>query len=265
MKHIGKVKPDTLINILNWVGIPLVGVYILSMIIVPWIEGEYEWRYVQNVWHNWQSLNVGILAFISSIIAFNISRFNANKQRERNFIAAKAFLPEALSELTTYFKFCGTLLTEAWDRVNGNTDGCRTPLQQQVPELTESYKETFSQCIALAEPDVSEYLAYMLMRLQIHISRLNDVENSFREDRNTIFMLLPANIITYMYCLAELQALINKIFDYARGLEDFDGSKLVWDDFRNAYGNLDISFDDFDDLVGFTQRTIARNSSDENT
>lgn len=261
MKHIGIVKADTLISIINWVGMTLIGVYLICMIIAPWIAAGGDWGYVQRVWDRWQSLNVGVLAFISSIIAFNISRYNEHRQRERNFIAARAFLPEALSELTTYFKSSGSLLKEAWQIANDKEDRSKTPLDAPTLALPAGYKETFSRCIELAEPDVGEYLAYMLMRLQVHHSRLQELANSFGEDSRTI--IVPQNIISYLYRLSELQALTNRVFPFARGLDEFDSKGLVWEDFRNAYANLDIWVEDFEDLTGFTQRAIARNSSDK--
>ena len=47
-------------------------------------------------------------------------------------------------------------------------------------------------------------------------------------------------------------------FGFARGMESFNGSNIVWEDYRNAYSNLDIDAEDVDDLVGFTQRAISR-------
>ena len=73
----------------------VVTVYVYSMFINPFIEGG--WQGALKVWSAWQALNVGFLAFASSLIAFYISRYNAEKQRQREFVAAKAFLPEALS------------------------------------------------------------------------------------------------------------------------------------------------------------------------
>lgn len=258
MKHIGIVKADTLISIVNWVAMPLIGVYVICMIIAPWINGKGGWVYVQDVWDRWQSLNVGILALISSIVAFNISRYNENKRRERNFVAARAFLPEALSELTTYFKSSSSLLKEVWERVKSERRD-KTPLLAQMPTTPSGYKETFSRCIGLAEPDVGEHLAYMLTCLQVHHSRLQELASSFKDDSRMI--IVPQNIISYLYRLAELQALTNSLFPFARGSEEFDSHDLVWEDFRNAYGNLDIRIEEFDDLAGFTQRAIARNSS----
>jgi hypothetical protein len=104
MKRSGILKPDTLVNLLNFVGLPAAILYAFCMLVWPWISGCGDWGYVQGVWDRWQSLNVGMLALVSSITAFNISRYNAAKQRQRDLLAPKAFLPAALSELVSYFK-----------------------------------------------------------------------------------------------------------------------------------------------------------------
>jgi hypothetical protein len=230
------------------------------MIIAPCYISGCDWRYVQNIWDRWQSLNVGVLAFISSLIALNISRYNDNKQRERNFVAAKAFLPEALSELTGYFKLSASLLKEAWTRTKegGVRDG--TPLQTAMPALPERYKEIFSRCIEQAEPDVGEYLAKIVMRLQVHHSRLQELANSFDGEGDTIFV--SGNIRSYLYKLAELQALTSRVFPFARGMEDLNRRALDWDDYSNAFGNLSVWVDQFDDLAEFAQRDIERGSED---
>mgnify|MGYP001575404601 CR=1 FL=1 len=262
MKHIGIAAPDTWVSVLNWVGIPPVVLYFVCMFypLYSFMVGDGDWVYVQDVWYRWQSLNVGVLAFTSSVIALNISIYNTNKQRERNFVAARAFLPEAFSELTTYFKLCAPILKEAWQIASKKST--EIPLQAQVPDLLASYKEIFRQCINFAEPDVGERLAYILCRLQVHNSLIKELSASFGKD--STIKENAQNIITYLYSLAELQALVNKTFDYARGLEEFDSSNLVWEDYRNAYANLDISTTDFDDLVGFTQRAIKRYNSHKN-
>lgn len=77
MERIGVVKPIVYLKLLNYLGVPSVLVYFLFMCIKPWFYGD--WGYVQGVWHDWQSLNTGMLAFISSITAFNISKYGAEQ------------------------------------------------------------------------------------------------------------------------------------------------------------------------------------------
>lgn len=209
---------------------------------------------------DWQTLNVGVLAFISSMVAFNISKFHAHQQRQREFIAARSFLPEALSELSSYFKENVSLLLEAWARAKDETDDCKTPLQNVLPSLPDNYREIFSRCISLAEPEVAQYLSFILMRLQVQHARVKALNDSFNP--NSTMLVLPQNIITYLYGLAELQALVGKIFNFSRGLKDFSDDRLSWDDFRSAYFNLGILFENYDDLEDFTKRAINRSKGE---
>lgn len=95
---------DKMIKIGNKLVLIILIAYSFSMLIYPWFKGGFSWNYVHSVWYTWQSLNVGVLAFSSSIIAFNISRYNSEKQRQRDFIAERALLPQALSDLCKYLE-----------------------------------------------------------------------------------------------------------------------------------------------------------------
>ncbi|MDH1867170.1 hypothetical protein ACNJYG_19010 [Pseudomonas sp. GW6] len=258
MKHLGILKPDTLVNMLNLIGLPVVIIYVFCMFVWPWISGNGEWIYVQAVWDRWQGLNVGMLAFISSVIAFNISRYNAEKQRSRDFLAAKAFLPAAMSELITYFINSARVFNLVWEsRDDGNQN-------LEIPELPQEYKSVFRDCIRHAEPNVGDNLSRILVWLQIHDSRMRGYaerhrgNGGSRSDRR--------NLITYFYRLGELQALINKLFDFARNMDEFDSSPLNWEDFRNAYCGLGLTIeniyvDEEMNLEAFTKRQITRHSS----
>jgi len=255
LKRIGLLKPDRLVDLLNWIGLPVFVLYLFGMVIFPLFDGKGDWGYVQNVWSRWQGLNVGMLAFISSITAFNISRYNANRQRERDFLAAKAFLPDALSELIDYFESSALIFIQG---LKSNRENLVTA---EPPILPANYKEVFGNCIRYADPDVGDYLARLLVKLQVHNSRLKNFITYFNAERN--------NLISYLYRLGELQALVNKLFGFARSEEDFDSGPLEWEDFRNAYKNLkipiaDIYIDDDMNLEAFTKRAISRNKK-ENT
>ena len=130
------------------------------------------------------------------------------------------------------------------------------PLASELPELPESYKEIFSRCISDADPDVADYLANVLVKLQVHHSRMKELKLALGKSEGMIFV--PHNVMTYIFSLGELQVLINRFFGFARGMEPFNDSNIVWEDYRNAYSNLDIDAEDVDDLVGFTERAISR-------
>lgn len=246
-----------MICLLNWVGIPVVFLYLLGMFVYPWLDSSGDWPHVQDVWDRWQALNTGMLAFVSSLVAFNISRYNAEKQRQRDFLAARAFLPAAFSELIKYFKESGLTMIAAWSYKEGEPE-------KSCPNLPEDYKEVFSQCIKHAETEVGNTLAYILARLQVHDARLRDL--SVKMDGKKRYHPDRINLIAYMYKLGELQALVNKIFDYARGEAEFDASPLEWEDFRNAYLNLKIQVTGMRanaelNLEEFTKRALAREAN----
>lgn len=258
MRPLGFLKADKLVVLLNWVGIPVSALYIVCMFAAPWFQGNWSWVYVQSVWDRWQSVNVGMLAFVSSLIAFNIAKFNAGKQRERKFAASKAFLPAALSELVTYFKESAAVFKLGWEAQAGIRPGFASPT------LLQGYRDVFIKCIQHAEPEVGEYLSRILMQMQIHDARLREYIR--KENDESQFAPQKHNLITYFYQVAKLQALVGKLFNFARGLEPFDSNDLEWEDFRNAFLNLNVWAEDIEmDYVGtlaeFTKRAIARNAS----
>lgn len=261
MRKLGYFNPEQYVRAINWFGIPVLLLYLISMFVLPWFFGS--WDYVQSVWRDWQGLNVGMLALLSSVIAFNMSRYNDERQRERDFASAKAFLPESLSELMGYMRESGTLISEVWEKRNSFDNYKRVPLESRIPNLPKRYKVVFAECIKVADPSVGQYLAYILTRLQIHHARMKELKASYAP--NSGMLIIPDKIVSYAYCLGELTALVNRLFDYARGLEEFNGSHLVWEDFHNAYANLDIYPDQFDDLIGFTKRAIGRKQSGNDT
>lgn len=246
----------SILNALNWGG-GLTGLlFFISMLIAPWFEYGFEWKVVQEVWDRWQTFNAAMLAFLASVIALNISVYIEKKQRQRRFIAAKSFLPPALSELTSYCKASSMVFKEIWGRLESVNPQTRESLLCGLPEEAETYKEIFSKSIAEAEPDVASYLAEIIIKLQIHTARLKETYKAFSHDGE--LLIFKENVISYMYSLSELNAMINRLYPFARAQESFSGEKLDWEDFRNSYANLDIWLDDIEGLEGFTKRTITR-------
>lgn len=255
LRRLGLLDGGKLILLVNVTGGVAIVLYIIAMLVYPWFDDKRTWSHVQEVWYSWQALNVGILAFISSIIAFNIAGYNANRQRERNFIASRAFLPAALSELIPYFKTSARVFRESWE-----TDG-RGLADVATPALPETYKTIFADCIRYSSPEVGDHLSRILVLLQIHDARLRGILHP--DEEIDVDVVGKHNLLTYLYRLAELQALIGLLFDFARGESDFKSRQLEWEDFQNAYSNLNIWLGDFVidekmNLKAFTERQLAK-------
>lgn len=246
------MKRRSLEDLANWIGIPCVAVYVYSMLIFPWIDGRGSWTHVHAVWDKWQTFNAALIAFLASLIALNISRINSDKQRQRDFLASRAFLPAAFSELTGYFKTSAASLERIWEE---GVVGVGTPAAPSV------YRDIFKECIRHANPEVGEYLTSILVKLQVHEARLEDtIRGSRSADKYAL--------ISYLYELGFLKVLVDKQFEFARGEKPFDETPLSWDDFKNAYGVLDLHLEDFAvdekwNLKAVTERAVERRNKQD--
>lgn len=250
-----KMKPrefklDMLITLLRWPLAFIGGIYFLCMLVAPWIVADWRWSHVQNVWDRWQGLNVGILAFAASVIAFEVTKYNESRQRKREFLAARAFLPEALSELTTYLKESATVHMRAWNNAQ----------QIAFPSAPSQYRDVFANCIRHADFDTGEQLSVLLseilMWLQVHAARQ---ERFIAEPAHTTAMR-KINTLDGLRLVGELQSRVNKLFDFARGVGELDSRPLTWDDYKTSYSNLGLVIEnlvvgDFS-LEGKTNRYI---------
>lgn len=233
---------------MNLVGIPMIALYVVCMFFHPWKSSGWDWTHVHAVWDDWQTLNAAMLAFVASLIALNISRIKDEKQRERDFSASRAFLPAAFSELTGYFSECAHFLDTAW---NSGTQNIAAPPPAQA------YREVFRDCIRHATPEVGAYLASILVELQIHESRLHELEN--RQHRVSD----RYSLLSYMLALGKLKVLVDRQYEFARGRDSFNPLPAVFEDFRNAYSIMNLHVEDYQasatfTLRGVTERHVAR-------
>lgn len=255
MHRAGIFKSSVLVDVVNYAGLPLLAIYVIAMYAYPWVAGNGSWGHVQAVWERWQSLNAGALAFLASLVALYISRFNENRQRERDFIAAKAFLPSTLSGLMEYCSRCARIYEAMWE-----SEGQAVPPIER-PDPPEDYREVFSNCTRYADPAVGSYLSNILVDLQVHETRLR---NAIAETTKSHDHVVDRHtLIVYVFRLGELYALIGNMFGFARGEEVFQAKSLTWEDFRSAYGRLDIEIDELHinegmNLQSFTKRRLER-------
>lgn len=251
----GIFRSSVLVGIVNYIGVPLLVVYSFAMFVFPWIGSQGRWGHVQEIWDRWQTFNAGALAFLASLIAFNISKFNENQQREREFVAAKAFLPSTLSALMDYCSRSASIYGTLW-----GSDGSLHE-SFEIHDIPNDYKEVFNSCIRHADADIVTYLSNILIQLQVHDARLRDAlaQISSTQDR----VLDKYTLIAYLYRLGELYSSIGNLSSFARGEEAFKSKPLSWEDFLNAYSILNLAVKDFFidekmNLRAFTIRALKR-------
>lgn len=219
-------------------------IYFISMVLYPLYMGGGKWKYLHEVWYDWQAWNVGFLAFSSTLILFNISRYQATQQVHRELIATRAFMPEALSELNQYCHECVKALKvmhEAFKEEERDQSFFDSKVKRSIdlPVQPTKYREIFSKCISLADANVSEYLAHILKCMQIQNSRMSGMHSKYCGTDQTIWG--TAGTLTGMTMTCELYQLINNLFAYARGeQEPFATTELTMKSFDSSVHSLNL-------------------------
>lgn len=226
-------------------------IYLFSMFLYPLLSSGFSWRHLHDVLGYWQPLNVGILAFVASIIALNISRYVEEKRVSNEFRAARSLLPITLSVLSDYLRESSTVLTKCLD-YDRSVEQVDPPV---LPFLPEGLHHVFDKLISRSSDDIGKYLSRYLIKLQIHNSRLKSVHDFMSGGSN----ILPRNIrLSYLYGLCEIQAMTGKLFSYARSQESLGDDQPTVEEMHNASGNLGLVVDE---ISGFSSLIEERAAS----
>lgn len=216
----------------------LVAAYVYGMIVYPWGK-SLSWAHVHEVWMSWQSLNVGVLAFISTFFIYKATKHSENVKRNRNFKAEKAFLPNALSELTRYLEENARYLEHCLNVVTSNPQSWKPKISVSLPSLPIKYEDVFRRCIVTASDDVADYLSGILARLQIFNARMNEVDEYFNDQGK--YFQNKDTIKLRTYDLVEIYILTTNLFDFARNTKGFSNRKINREDIENSILNLELA------------------------
>tara|TARA_R110001583_G_scaffold10328_1_gene47623 strand:- start:104 stop:907 length:804 start_codon:yes stop_codon:yes gene_type:complete len=196
--------------------------YFCAMFLVPWCAGGYRWDSLQSVLREWQTFNSAMIALGASIIGLYAARRHAakqeelaNDQRHREFVAARAFLTESLSDLHFYNERLEVQYRLVYDALDEDDPLKRTTALSQfvLPQIPSSYKETFRACIRFAEPDFAEYLTEILNDFQIINSRARALCQDVLSAKPIV---KQENIVAELCDIVHVQALCNRLYDFGR-------------------------------------------------
>ncbi|HHG3482287.1 TPA: hypothetical protein ACPVZL_003535 [Vibrio parahaemolyticus] len=240
-KRMGSPKTllDTFVRVyFSTFGCILIGVYFVMMILKPWFDGGGNWSYVQEVWSHWQTLNAAMIAFTASLLAVYAAKYHEEQNRESQLLAARALLPQTLSDLTKYTTEMASFYTESiefWKGMPKRTGKKPVPPKLDLANTT----AIFTKCMENADIDVVLVMAKILSKTQYLSARVeNEYENkqssrrpSWREDAE--YQLVELGV---------LQAKVNRMFDYGRYLQSkLDLSEFKSDEIAQGLLNLKIS------------------------
>lgn len=199
----------------KWFLIAVGLLYVLSMLLIPWISSHGSWDYVQSVWDRWQSLNVGVLAFAASYMALQISRLNTNERNRREFVAARAFFPQALSELSDYCSELVDLLLKAHTRADEETgDAGAMDSRLEMPRVPDNVYSVLERCIRTAPPQTAEFIAQFLGSLQVTRARCASVVAPNEREQHVIYT--TRTVVEYIADVVAVRIQIDLMFPFAR-------------------------------------------------
>ncbi|MFN3014431.1 hypothetical protein ACK1CN_00700 [Vibrio coralliilyticus] len=217
--------------------IALIGAYFVMMAVKPWYDGGGDWLYVHEVWSNWQTLNAAMIAFSASLVAVYAARYSEEKKRKRQLIAARAMLPQALSDFTEHTTNLANFYIQTYEywRIE-DTARDEKPVPPE-PSINDAVA-IFSNCMQHANIEVVEIMAKILSMNQYISARAQ----SEYKDRNLVRRASwRFNIESQLCELGEMQALINRMFSYGRELQsDLDLTNLTEQEISQGMRNINI-------------------------
>jgi hypothetical protein len=175
---------------------------------------------VINTLEDWQDLVAGVLTLLAALWAGYLlhrqitqtDRIETARMRRR-YLAARATLPLTLSALGDYARACVVPLNQLIDQLSGES----LPRTATVPDMprvpTTGVTELERMIEAAPNEDVAIPIADLLSKMQVLSSRISSIATDLAGDRMIITRL---NIQTYVLDVAELDARIRSMFDYAR-------------------------------------------------
>ncbi|MCZ4372319.1 hypothetical protein O4H50_10995 [Vibrio diazotrophicus] len=218
--------------------------YIYMMLIKPWVDGHGRWAYVQGVWAYWQTLNAAMLAFLASLFAVYAARYHENQSRTRQLLAARAILPQALSDLTTHVSALASFYSNTyryWNRKEHITDNDAFTTPKPPEPISNDIANALSNCMMfVSSPKQLHLMANVLSMNQYITSR---AWNGFADESQLHEgELWTINTSHQLLELAEMYSYVSRLFDYGRDLEsELDITELKLREVENSMLNLGIN------------------------
>ncbi|WFB47867.1 hypothetical protein [Vibrio coralliilyticus] len=222
----------------SFTAIALVGLYLAMMIFKPWFDGRGSWSYVHDVWLQWQTLNAAMIAFSASLLAVYAARYMEEKKRERLLISIRAMLPQASSDFTLHTERLSLFYRQSY-QYWGNSSPKETQEKPTppIPQIDDAIA-TFSNCMQHSELPVVKLMAKILSMSQYISAR---ARHEYTDEAVVRRASWRFNIEHQLLELGEMQALINRMFDYGRELNsDLNISDLTEVEIIQALKNINI-------------------------
>ncbi len=261
---IGIVSPDSKKIMKKYLLILLILfilIYFYSMVLQPLIISDFDYKFLMETWHIWQSWNAAVLAFLSAILIFS-TRINIERHRRKNSArAARAFLSHPISMLTkTCISNSDNLFTLV-KHFNRKYEKWENP-KNTAPKFSwspfgENFFPYFKESIKLEDGDLSPELSEILSWMQILEARYEVLKErlEIRTETNGYSHITAMDINQYFIDTVCLKFRLERIFNYARGIsKEFSQSDITIDNLQGASMHIkELPFESGNELFEYAQ------------
>jgi hypothetical protein len=211
-----------------------------------------------KVAYDWQNIMAGAFAIVAALIGgryiqrqINVSESQERARVLRQFTAARAVLPLALSSLSQYAQQSAMLLRGLHNRASGEAVPQEARQGIALPSLPdEATKDLRSMVEAADQGNVGLAIAALLSDVQVQASRLAGLRNE-RHDHVVVLAFLEEIIVN----TAQIYARASALFDFARRRVDEVGiGELRAEELHSALRNLGFHDGRFDRIY----ETVSR-------
>ena len=212
----------------------LFAAYLSMMIGYPLITSNGSLVSLMSTWHSWQTLNAAMIAFVASIIAVYAVRYQDNANRKRKQNAAKALLPNALSELREYLESLSLLLIDLNEKLRAAESDIY--IDQDIPSIPDWVNEVLKECVEYSDSQESSYITKLLSYLQVAKARIKGLR---KPDNPKHTILISVNTIeNRMLDLLIVTVKVHRLFPYARENKDLYLGEITKEELITALTNL---------------------------
>lgn len=212
---------------------------IIILILLVWLLGFTDnfFPNFANYLNKYQTLITGILAFAAAIFTIDHMRSTEENSRKNKNRAVRTLLSHTLSDTDTYIQKTIACLLEIHPVNYGESKGKEGYYSEKVkldnlPNvefISEKILQSFSNAIEFSDPksEIGNYIAKLVGELQVHNSRMKELEERKNQKNRTVFV---NDIDNLLYEAIELNAMNRDLYPYARleteGLSHEDKNNL---------------------------------------
>lgn len=175
----------------------------------------------------WQALVAGLMALAAALIGavfihrqIRLTERHERERWRRNKEAARAALSLTLSALGEYIDQCAAGLKKLLDQCAGETLDRDTVDLPDFPPVPMDVAAALQGMVLAGEAGESKPFSAILMKLQVFSSRIRSTRASLADPAKRSSLVLKGNIEDYILGAAEIRAMADALFPYARWRED---------------------------------------------